>query len=131
MYNIKNISDIETIVLLSIELGFSFNGEEGILLGYDLDCHKPTGCSGYYYNLDGSGVLNGISNDYLRGIGKNFNSIKGNELLMLVNGQIKSVSMNEAHVNAVACQTIHEFKGMVIDCKQTFKDLDAINANLI
>jgi len=50
---------------------------------------------------------------------------------MLTSGQIKSVSLNAAHVNSITCETINEYKGMIIDCKQTFKDLAQIDINLI
>jgi len=46
LFEYENEMDIETIVLLAIEVGFNFHNDSGIILGYDLDCHRSKGCSG-------------------------------------------------------------------------------------
>jgi len=58
--------------------------------------------------LDKSTDLTAMAQKFNAIIGKPFNPIKGNEILMLSSGHFKTVSHVSAHVNSIPCQTIDE-----------------------
>jgi len=64
-----------------------------------------------------------MAENYNNRINKKFTPVKGNEVLILSNGVIKTISLSDSHINAVACESINEFNGKLIECKMTFKDI--------
>mmetsp|Transcript_21332 Transcript_21332/g.47546 ORF Transcript_21332/g.47546 Transcript_21332/m.47546 type:complete len:148 (+) Transcript_21332:1344-1787(+) len=126
--SIKSQEDILRIVLVSLEYMFSFHRDMGIMIGFDGDCVKLKGCSGKYFSLDGTTNLNGVAKEFNGSIGKDFQPIKGNPVLILANGMVKAVSMEEASINALACSTIGN-KVSKISCGVTFADLGKFEAH--
>jgi len=57
-------------------------------------------------------------------IGKQFLPIVGNQILMLVNGQLKTISTSFAQVVAMPCQSIDEYEVKPLTCSNTVIDLN-------
>jgi len=101
--------------MLALENMFMFHKDMGILLGYDHSCNKLTGCSGTYYSLDGQTELNSLAEEFNDKIGKSFTPVRGNPVLILANGMLKTVSLETAYINAIPCSSLQE-KVTVLKC---------------
>jgi len=116
---------------LALEYGFTYHQNGGLLIGYDYDCHKPSGCSGNFKSLDGKTLLNPIASEFNSKLGKSFKSVKGNEIMILSNGSIKTESFDSVHINSVACETSFEVSGQLLTCGTTFNDLQAFGTMMV
>jgi len=67
--------------------------------------------------------MNELAEEFNSKIGKSFKSVKGNEIMLLSNGSIKTESFDNAHINSVACETVFEMTGQLLTCGMTFNDL--------
>jgi len=81
--------------------------------------------------LDGERNLTPVATKFNAMLGKPFNPIEGNEVLMLSGGHLKTVSHIRAHVNSIPCQTNDETKLQPIKCAVTFTDLDKFGSNMV
>jgi len=43
---IRSLEDLETLAFLALEYGFTYHQNGGLIIGYDYECHKPSGCKG-------------------------------------------------------------------------------------
>jgi len=72
--------------------------------------------------------MNPIAAMFNKIIGKSFTVIKGNPVLMLVNGMLKTEELNDkTWINAISCQTIDEFDVHKLKCSHSFKDFEYQN----
>jgi len=76
--------------------------------------------------LDNINNLNNLSINFNKLIGKSFQPIIGNELLMIKDGMIKTVSLKDAYITSIPCHTPHEYSSLA-SCSQTFADFDKNN----
>jgi len=81
--------------------------------------------------LDGTFELNEIAIQFNKLLGKDFTPIVGNEVMIIADGFVKTVSFRKAHINAVACQTNNEIKAYPVKCSVTFNDLQKFNSQLV
>lgn len=123
---LTSTQDFKSLVMLSFEQYYPFHQNQGIIVGYDFSCNTYKGCTGQYYSLDGSTPLNPTATAFNKILGKNFTPIIGNEVLMLISGHLKTVSVSSAKVVGVACQSIDEFEVRPLTCSNTLRDLDPL-----
>jgi hypothetical protein len=81
--------------------------------------------------LNGVQDIKSILEKFSTEIGKSFYPIVGEEAIMLIGGQIKSVKLAESLIVGVPCSTINEMELNVIGCKVTLKDLSGFGKNSI
>lgn len=82
-------------------------------------------------SLDGTTIINQSLQKFSTAIGKSFTPIKGEETIMFIGGQIKSVKLSESLIVGVPCQTINEMELNVIGCKMTLRELAEFGKNKI
>lgn len=94
----------------------------GVLVGTDPGC--PNSCTGKFYSLDGSQNLNEMAAKFNEAIGKQFQPVVGNQLLMFKDGGLTTVLMNdETFVAGLLCQTINEQMMSNANCDETIQGL--------
>lgn len=82
--------------------------------------------------MDGSTLLNSFASEFTSKIGKQFQPVKGNEVLILSNGNIETTSFGDSHISALACETQNEFGGQKVDsCGVTFNDLHSFGTMMV
>lgn len=82
-------------------------------------------------SLDGTTMINQSLQKFSTAIGKSFTPIRGEETIMLIGGQIKSVKLSESLIVGVPCETINEMELNVIGCKMTLRELAEFGKNTI
>lgn len=75
--------------------------------------------------------INSILNKFSTDIAKTFTPIVGEEVVMLVGGQIKTQKLAESLIVGVPCSTINEIDLNLIGCKVTLKDVNDFGKNAI
>jgi len=78
------------------------------MFGYDYPCETNTGCSDKWFSLDGTTDITMVAAKFNAILGKGWTPVKGNQVLILSSGQMKTVGFSSAHVNSVVCETIDE-----------------------
>lgn len=107
-----------------------FHSDMGVIIGYDKNCHKISGCTGEYHSLDGTKSLNPVATKFNSDVGKSFTPIKGNPVLILSNGMIKSVTLEAAFINSMPCRSL-QVKVLPIECGMNYGDLEKFDAHKV
>lgn len=66
--------------------------------------------------------MNKVATEFNQKLGKSFTPVKGNPVLILSNGMIKTVPFGNATIGAIPCSTIAENMSK-LQCTQTLTDV--------